>query len=76
MDLVEKFCGGKLGWSDFSIPRQKLHVRYYNTLTKPVVRANRDQKITKKIVQTIMGSTRSSYYVAIGSGGNGIGGKS
>jgi hypothetical protein len=48
MDLVGKRCGGKMGWSDLSIPCQKLHVRYYNTLTKPVVHANRDQKITKK----------------------------
>ena len=48
MDLVGKRCGGKLGWSDLSIPCQKLRVWYYNTLTKPVVRADRDQKITKK----------------------------
>jgi hypothetical protein len=34
MDLVGKRCGGKLGWSDLSIPCQKLCVRYYNTLTK------------------------------------------
>jgi hypothetical protein len=47
-DLVGNRCGGKLGWSDLSIPCQKLHVRYYNTLTKPVVRANRDQNIKKK----------------------------
>jgi hypothetical protein len=48
MDLVGNRCGGKLGWSDLSIPCQKLRVRYYNTLTKPVVHANRDQKIPKK----------------------------
>ncbi len=33
-----------MGWSDLSIPHQKLRVRYYNTLTKAVVRANRDRK--------------------------------
>jgi hypothetical protein len=71
--LVGKCCGGKLGWSDLSIPHQKLHVKYYNTLTKAVVHANRDQKISKKIIQTIMTSTRSSDYAAIGGGGNGIG---
>ncbi len=37
------------------------------------MRANRDQKITKKIIQTIMASTRSSDYAAIGGGGNGVG---
>jgi hypothetical protein len=46
--LVRKRCGGKLGWSDLSIPHQKLRVKYYNTLTKAGVRANRDRKITKK----------------------------
>ncbi len=34
-----------MGWSDLSIPRQKLPVRYYNTLTKAVVHANRDQNV-------------------------------
>jgi hypothetical protein len=47
-DLVGKCWGGELGWSEMSIPCQKLRVRYYNTLTKLVVHANRDQKITKK----------------------------
>jgi hypothetical protein len=46
--LAGKCCGGKLGWSDLSIPCQKLRVKYYNTLTKAGVHANRDQKITKK----------------------------
>ncbi len=40
------------------------------------MRANRDQKITKKIIQTIMRSMRSSDYAAIGGGGNGVGGGS
>jgi hypothetical protein len=47
-DYVGKHCGGKLGWSDLSIPCQKLHVRYYNTLTKPVVRAKQRSKNHKK----------------------------
>ncbi len=46
-DLVGKRCGGELGWSDLSIPCQKLCVRYYHP-HKPVVHANRDQKIPKK----------------------------
>jgi hypothetical protein len=50
--LVGKRCGWKLGWSDLSIPCKRLHVRYYNTLTKSIVHANRDQRITKKYSAT------------------------
>jgi hypothetical protein len=50
--------------------------KYYNTLTNAVVRANRDQKITKKFIQTIMTSTRSSDYAVIKGGGNGVSGRS
>ncbi len=74
--LVGKRCGGKLGWSDLSHSLPKTPYKYYHTPTKAVVRANRDQKITKKNVQTIMTSTRSSDYVAIGGGGDGVGGGS
>ncbi len=37
---------------------------------------NRDRRITKKIIQTIIMSTRSSGYAVIGDGGDGVGGGS
>jgi hypothetical protein len=74
-DLVGKCCGGKLGWSDLSIPCQKLCVRYYHPHKTCCVCKQRS-KNKKRIIQTIMVSTRSSDYAAIGGGSNGIGGKS
>jgi hypothetical protein len=76
MDLVGKCCGGKLGWSDLSIPRQKLCVRYYHPHKTCCACEQRSKNPQKRIIQTIMVSTRSSDYAAIGGGGNGIGGKS
>jgi hypothetical protein len=76
MDLVGKRYGGKLGLSDLSIPCQNLHVRYYNTLMISCCACKQRSKNHKKIIQTIMESTRSSNYVAIGSGGNGLSGSS
>ncbi len=71
----ENAVGGvELVRSVHSLP--KTPCKYYNSLTKAVVHANRDQKITKTIIQTIMTSTRSSDYAAIRGGGNGIGGGS
>ena len=68
-------------WGEVGLVRSvhslpKTPCKYYNTLTKAVVRANRDQKITKNFIQTIMTSTRSSDYAAIRGGGNGVGGRS
>jgi hypothetical protein len=68
-------------WGEVGLVRSvhslpKIPCKYYGTLTKAVVHANRDQKITKKIIQTIMTSTRCSDYAAIRGGGDGIGGGS
>jgi hypothetical protein len=66
----------KLGWSDLSIPYQNLCVRYCNTLTTSCCVCKQRSKNHKKIIQTIMASTRSSDYAAIGSGSDGLGGGS
>ncbi len=76
MDLVGKCCGVKLGRSDLSIPWQKLCVRYYHPHKTCCACEQRSKNPKKRIIQTIMVSTRSSDYAAIGSGSNGIGGKS
>jgi hypothetical protein len=76
MDLVGKCCGGKLGWSGVSIPCQKLCVRYYHPHKTCCACEQRSKNHKKRIIQTITVSTRSSDYAAIGSGGDGIGGKS
>jgi hypothetical protein len=76
IDLVGKCCGGKLGWSDLSIPCQKLCVRYYHPHKTCCACKQRSKNQKKRIIQTIMVSTRSSDYVAISGGGNGINGKS
>jgi hypothetical protein len=73
MGLVRKRCGGKLGLSVLSIPCQKLYVRYYNTLTITCCACKQRLKNHKKNIQTIMGSTRSSDYAAIGGSSNGRG---
>jgi hypothetical protein len=75
MDLVGKRCGGKLGWSDLSIPCQKLCVRYYHPHKTCCACKQRSKNPKRRIIQTIMVSPRSSDYVAIGGGGDGIGGK-
>jgi hypothetical protein len=75
-DLVRKRCGGKLGWSDLSNSCQKLSVKYYNTLTISRCACEQRWKNHKKIIQTIMTSTRSSDYAAIWGGGNGDGSRS
>ncbi len=65
-----------MGWSDLSIPCQKFHVRYYNTLTITCCLCEQRSKHHKNIIQTFIASTRSSDYVAIGGGSNGISGGS
>jgi hypothetical protein len=55
---------------------KKLRVRYYNTLTISCCACKQRSKNHKKIIQTIMVSTRSSAYAAIGGGGNGLSGGS
>jgi hypothetical protein len=75
-DLVGKHCGGKLGWSDLSDSCQKLSVKYYNNLAISCCACKQRWKNHKKIIQTIMTSTRSSDYAAICGGGNGGGSRS
>jgi hypothetical protein len=72
MDLVGKRYGGKLGWSDLSIPCQKLCVRYYHPHKTCCACKQRSKNPKKRIIQTIMVSTRSSDYAAISGGSNGI----
>ncbi len=73
--LVGKCCGGKLGWSDLSIPCQKLCVIYYHP-HKTCCACKQRSKNHKKIIQTIMVSTKSSDYKALSGGRNGVGGGS
>jgi hypothetical protein len=64
---LENSVGGSWAGQICPFLAKNLHVRYYNTLTKPAVHVNRDKK-SQKNNQIIMRSTRSSDYVAISGG--------
>ncbi len=74
MDLVGKRCWGKLGCPFLAKnPVEGTTISPSQNLSCVQTEIKNPQK---RIIQTIMVSTRSSDYAAIGSGGNGIGGKS